>query len=407
MGRSSISRSLKATSTRSSGRGSSSRYRDFFTAYAAKITARRPANIRTIERYLLLAGDLPGLKFKTSLRPSETARGAATLVVEVAEKRIDANAQIDNRGTQARGPFEYLRIGNAQQSVRSARGADVHLCGRRAAERTQLRGARLQKVLTSEGLTFFADASDAWGTPGTVPLEIAALSNAWAIRRRRLVVSGASGRAKRTSRCRACYTAATTRATRSARRSPTIVCAAFAARSTPISPTSGMASISSTSHSARASRAWAAPATATRWPRGWQVASITTRSKRPRPAIRPCSTSSRPMSRSTASMPARRCLLPEQCGFGGRYFGRAFDPSQLLGDSCFESGRRVALRPAGQAAALRQYGAALRLYRLRRPLHTRRRPRHTAGSAGGVGRRRCQTRLVRPCRRRPLGCESD
>src|SRR6185437_1733379 len=39
------------------------RYRDFFTAYAAKITAARPVNIRTIERYLLLAGDLPGLKF--------------------------------------------------------------------------------------------------------------------------------------------------------------------------------------------------------------------------------------------------------------------------------------------------------------------------------------------------------
>ena len=29
-------------------------------------------------------------------------------------------------------------------------------------------------------------------------------------------------------------------------------------------------------------------------------------------------------------------LVPEQCGFGGRYFGRAFDPSQLLGDSCIE-----------------------------------------------------------------------
>jgi hemolysin activation/secretion protein len=30
-------------------------------------------------------------------------------------------------------------------------------------------------------------------------------------------------------------------------------------------------------------------------------------------------------------------LVPEQCGFGGRYFGRAFDPSQILGDSCIEA----------------------------------------------------------------------
>ena len=28
-------------------------------------------------------------------------------------------------------------------------------------------------------------------------------------------------------------------------------------------------------------------------------------------------------------------LTPEQCSFGGRFFGRAFDPSQLLGDTCY------------------------------------------------------------------------
>lgn len=30
-------------------------------------------------------------------------------------------------------------------------------------------------------------------------------------------------------------------------------------------------------------------------------------------------------------------LVPEQCGFGGRFFGRAFYPSQFLGDSCVEA----------------------------------------------------------------------
>ncbi len=28
-------------------------------------------------------------------------------------------------------------------------------------------------------------------------------------------------------------------------------------------------------------------------------------------------------------------LVSEQCGYGGRFFGRAFDPSQMLGDSCW------------------------------------------------------------------------
>jgi hemolysin activation/secretion protein len=30
-------------------------------------------------------------------------------------------------------------------------------------------------------------------------------------------------------------------------------------------------------------------------------------------------------------------LVPEQCGYGGRFFGRAFDPSQLIGDHCVET----------------------------------------------------------------------
>ena len=27
--------------------------------------------------------------------------------------------------------------------------------------------------------------------------------------------------------------------------------------------------------------------------------------------------------------------MPEQCGYGGRVFGRAYDPSELLGDHCW------------------------------------------------------------------------
>ena len=46
------------------------KYRDLFSEYAAKITAERPVNLFTIERYLLLAGDLPGLRFKNRLVPS-------------------------------------------------------------------------------------------------------------------------------------------------------------------------------------------------------------------------------------------------------------------------------------------------------------------------------------------------
>src|SRR5438105_1581392 len=62
----------------------------------------------TIVGYRLLAGDLPGLKFKNSLKASTSEPGAATLVIEVEHKLFDANARIDNRGSKARGPLEYF-----------------------------------------------------------------------------------------------------------------------------------------------------------------------------------------------------------------------------------------------------------------------------------------------------------
>ena len=41
------------------------------------------------------------------------------------------------------------------------------------------------------------------------------------------------------------------------------------------------------------------------------------------------------LSPPTANTPSRRCSSSEQCSYGGRVFGRAFDPSQMLGDSCW------------------------------------------------------------------------
>src|SRR5262249_52408306 len=84
------------------------RYRNFFSDYEAKIIADRPANIRTLERYLLLLGDRLGSRVATKLQPSATQLAASTLVVEVTERPVDFLARIDNHGSRARGPGEFL-----------------------------------------------------------------------------------------------------------------------------------------------------------------------------------------------------------------------------------------------------------------------------------------------------------
>ena len=120
----------------------------------ARIVADRPANIRTLERYLLLANDLPGLKFSTTLKPSPTNPNASTLIVEVKEKPIDAVARIDNRGTIARGPWQYLGSAtlNNTRAARTRRSR-VTYAGTFQVEELQYLAAGYRQVLNSEGLT--------------------------------------------------------------------------------------------------------------------------------------------------------------------------------------------------------------------------------------------------------------
>lgn len=74
-------------------------------AMGAKIARARPLDSDTLERYLLLLGDLPGITARGVLRPSD-APGASDLVVVLDRKPMDAVASFDNRGTRFVGPFQ-------------------------------------------------------------------------------------------------------------------------------------------------------------------------------------------------------------------------------------------------------------------------------------------------------------
>ena len=139
-------------------------YLDFFSYYASRITSERPVNIRTIERYLLLAGDLPGLKFKNSLKPHPTKVGAAILVVEVTQKPVDMFNRVDNRG-HARGPLEYLTSITANNWLRMPEALTLTYAGAFQTRELQFYSATYRQVLNGEGLTFFANASYGLGYP--------------------------------------------------------------------------------------------------------------------------------------------------------------------------------------------------------------------------------------------------
>ncbi|HEV2676331.1 MAG TPA: ShlB/FhaC/HecB family hemolysin secretion/activation protein [Aliidongia sp.] len=81
-------------------------------AYGEQLKASRPLKSEDLERYLLLANELPGLTVRSVLNPSATVPGASDLTLVATEKTLDFNFELDNRGTRYIGPWQgYASVG--------------------------------------------------------------------------------------------------------------------------------------------------------------------------------------------------------------------------------------------------------------------------------------------------------
>jgi hemolysin activation/secretion protein len=68
----------------------------------------RPLDIASLERWLLLAKDIPGVSIQPVLRPAGTAPGALTLVARVSRQAISGFFTADNRADSLAGPEQAL-----------------------------------------------------------------------------------------------------------------------------------------------------------------------------------------------------------------------------------------------------------------------------------------------------------
>ena len=69
-------------------------------SYAEKVIESRPLRADVLERYVLLADDLPGVDASSVLAPADDTPGASELILVVEHKEGDAFATHDNRGTR-------------------------------------------------------------------------------------------------------------------------------------------------------------------------------------------------------------------------------------------------------------------------------------------------------------------
>ena len=312
-----------------------SAYRDFFSDYTAKIIADRPANIRTLERYLLLAGDLPGLKFKNSLKASPTQPGAATLVVEVVEKPVDVFSRVDNRGTKARGPEQFLTSGTVNNMLRIHEAFTATYAGAFQTNELQYFAGNYRQVLTSEGLTLFANGNYSFGRPGTRELRLLEYKTRSTLieggvaypvirlRERNLIVSGLLFWSD--DRSEILGTLNTLDKLRGIRLKADgdYADATGAINQLNVTVSQGFEGLDSSkngspllSHANGRVDFTKVEATYTRLQPLFDRLSL--------------------LVSAYGQYASNPLLSPEQCGYGGRNFGRAFDPSQFLGDECIE-----------------------------------------------------------------------
>lgn len=147
-------------------------YRNMFAYYEQAITSERPVRVGTIERYLLLANKLPGLSFTTTLAPSDTTPGAATMFVAMEAKPVSASLGIDNKGTDARGPVQVRGRASLDNILRLHERVEVTAALTTETKEMQFLKVALSALLHPEGLEGFANASISHGEPGTEALRL-------------------------------------------------------------------------------------------------------------------------------------------------------------------------------------------------------------------------------------------
>jgi hemolysin activation/secretion protein len=75
-----------------------------------QLTKVQPIDSSTLERYLLLAQDVPGVTLRAVLQPSADDPGALNLIAQVSRQAISGLASFDNRAFVQTGPIEGLGV---------------------------------------------------------------------------------------------------------------------------------------------------------------------------------------------------------------------------------------------------------------------------------------------------------
>ncbi|MDO9127538.1 MAG: POTRA domain-containing protein, partial [Parvibaculum sp.] len=79
--------------------------------FSRRIVAEKPLRTATLERYLLLISDIPGVTLGGQLQSMDVYSGAATLALTVESKTLTVSTALDNRANLDDAPFQAYLTG--------------------------------------------------------------------------------------------------------------------------------------------------------------------------------------------------------------------------------------------------------------------------------------------------------
>jgi hemolysin activation/secretion protein len=160
--------------------GADATTRDLIGDYLSPARESRPLRIAELERGLLLANDLPGVKATGVLRPAPDTPGASELVVDTSQPWIAGGLAVDNRGSRfsgiwtIEGDVEFNSIFGADQIAASLTLSPSSL--------EQIAGQlSYRRAIGGDGLVASLIGSVTHGQPGSTLTVFNVLTDSWAV----------------------------------------------------------------------------------------------------------------------------------------------------------------------------------------------------------------------------------
>lgn len=150
-------------------------------AYGEHIKASKPLRAGDLERYVLLLNDIPGVQARAVLAPGSVP-GSADLVLQLTQRRINAGASTDSRGSRAQG--RSRTFGNvALHSLLGASETEIRAVTTGTPELFYL-NANHEQLVGSQGTRIGVSGSYVYSQPeelSFIPLELTTKSQTYSI----------------------------------------------------------------------------------------------------------------------------------------------------------------------------------------------------------------------------------